>query len=203
MSIKAESIVREHEALKKEAERRGISYEELLVEDNIRLAYHIAHKYKSNIVPLDEAVSASLEGLWKAAISYDPRKGVKFSHYAATCMQRAIFLVYRRDKKHAEVASLNALADKSREQSSELQDFAVSSVFDAPGDDSRFEELSDLKADLQWALSKLPEAYRKFLELRYTVQMTTKQISAAMGKGDSTLRGYRQQAFQRLRSMLS
>lgn len=77
---------------------------EQLVEDNIRLAYYAAQLYRNALMPFEDCLSAAMEGLWRAARTFNPEhrvkgKPVRFSVYAVTCIRNQIFLDYRARKK--------------------------------------------------------------------------------------------------------
>ena len=85
-----------------------------LAEENIRLAYYIANK---SSVPLDaeEKISLALLGLTKAAASYDPDKGIKFTTFATVVMTNELLMGLRREKRHFAIASLDQpLSDEHR-----------------------------------------------------------------------------------------
>ncbi len=70
-----------------------------LAEENIRLAYYVAHR---SMIPLENAekVSLALLGLTKAAGIYDPDKGIKFATLATAVMKNEIRMGYRKEHKH-------------------------------------------------------------------------------------------------------
>lgn len=53
-----------------------------LVENNKKLVYKIARRFKTNPFDFDDLVQAGLMGLYRAACRFDITKGVKFSTYA-------------------------------------------------------------------------------------------------------------------------
>lgn len=78
-----------------------------LVRNNMGLAYYQLKKWGRSADV--EAQSAALEGLWKAARSYDASKNVAFSTYASVCIYNAIGMYMRGVKriKDHEVTSLD------------------------------------------------------------------------------------------------
>ena len=71
-----------------------------LVEDNVKLAYHIAHKYfrgASELISFDDLAAEAMYGLVRAAQTFDPAKG-RFSTYAGLCISNSILLAIRRTK---------------------------------------------------------------------------------------------------------
>lgn len=61
-----------------------------LVENNKRLVYKIARRFKTNPFDFDDLVQAGLMGLYKAARRFDVTKGFKFSTYATHFILGAI-----------------------------------------------------------------------------------------------------------------
>lgn len=61
-----------------------------LVENNKRLVYKIARRFKTNPFDFDDLVQAGLMGLYKAACRFDITKGAKFSTYATYFIVGAI-----------------------------------------------------------------------------------------------------------------
>lgn len=71
-----------------------------LVEDNIRLAYYIAQKWRKKLgnksmFMIDEISSDCLLALVKAAKAFDPEKGVRFATFAARCMENEVLMSIR------------------------------------------------------------------------------------------------------------
>ena len=64
-----------------------------LVEENLKLVYEVAHKYKylcCTTVDFEDLVSIGYIGLIRASQSYDDTKNVKFSTLAFVCIKNAI-----------------------------------------------------------------------------------------------------------------
>lgn len=78
-----------------------------LVEDNIKLAYHVAHRYSLNVLDEDIFQLACL-GLCKAARAFDPKKEIQFGTFSYYCIENEILMGLRHVRKHKDVASLNA-----------------------------------------------------------------------------------------------
>lgn len=72
-----------------------------LFEDNIRLSYYLAERWKSSFPPSmwDELVSEAMLGLWKAAVTFNPHKGTRFGSYGSTCINNQLRMLYRTRKK--------------------------------------------------------------------------------------------------------
>ena len=64
-----------------------------LVEENLKLVYEVAHKYKylcCTTVDFEDLVSIGYIGLIKASKAYDDTKNIKFSTLAFVCIKNAI-----------------------------------------------------------------------------------------------------------------
>lgn len=61
-----------------------------LIEHNLRLAAHIAKKYRAPGRDIDDLISIGSIGLIKAVGSYDPTKGKSLAAYAGRCIENAI-----------------------------------------------------------------------------------------------------------------
>lgn len=84
-----------------------------LISDNIGLVYTQLHRF--NRAYDDEAFSLGLEGLWKAACTYDNTKNVAFSTYASVCIYNSIAMYLRHlcTQANKPVSSLDANIDDS------------------------------------------------------------------------------------------
>lgn len=73
---------------------------ERLVSSNMMLAYSIANKYRGSSMNMADLESAAMFGLAKAAVSYDPSRGIRFSSFAAPCIKNEIRMELRKARKH-------------------------------------------------------------------------------------------------------
>ena len=62
----------------------------LLIESNLRLALHIANKYRKTRVNMEELIQEANVGLCKAVDKFDYSKGFRFSTYATWWIKQAI-----------------------------------------------------------------------------------------------------------------
>ncbi len=70
-----------------------------LIEHNVRLVAHIAHKFANTGIPIDELISIGSIGLIKAIDSFNPKKNVKLGTYVAKCVENEILMLLRRNSK--------------------------------------------------------------------------------------------------------
>ncbi len=68
---------------------------DILIERNLRLVAHIAKKYTSPTLSLDDLISIGTIGLIKGINSYNSNKGVKLSTYVSRCIDNAIFTCWK------------------------------------------------------------------------------------------------------------
>ncbi len=72
---------------------------DILIERNLRLVAHIAKKYTSSTLNLDDLISIGTIGLIKGINSYNSAKGVKLSTYVSRCIDNEILMYLRSSKK--------------------------------------------------------------------------------------------------------
>lgn len=77
-----------------------------MVEDNIKLAYHTANKWKGVPIEYDELISLCEFGLVKACITFDEKYNVKFCTYAVIVMENEIRQYIRKNARHTFAISL-------------------------------------------------------------------------------------------------
>ena len=61
-----------------------------LILHNLRLVVYLAKKYENSGVPAEDLISIGTIGLIKAVESFDCTKKIRFSTYAARCIENAI-----------------------------------------------------------------------------------------------------------------
>lgn len=71
----------------------------LLIEHNLRLVIYIAKKFTNTEFPMDELIASGNLGLVKAAQTFDPKKKIMFSTYAARCIKNEMLMCLRYDQK--------------------------------------------------------------------------------------------------------
>jgi RNA polymerase sporulation-specific sigma factor len=62
----------------------------LLIERNLRLVAHMIKKYYGGAKEQEDLISIGTMGLIKAINTFDVEKGIRFSTYAARCIENAI-----------------------------------------------------------------------------------------------------------------
>ncbi|MBE7058093.1 MAG: flagellar biosynthesis protein FliA [Ruminococcaceae bacterium] len=61
----------------------------ILIEHNLRLVAHVAKKYVSPVLPMEELISVGTIGLIKAVSTFKAEKGNKIGTYAVRCIDNA------------------------------------------------------------------------------------------------------------------
>lgn len=87
---------------------------ELLVTENMGLAGYMAKRFLNTGIDYDELRSISYLGLTKAAGSFNAEKG-KFTTYAIRVIQNEILMYLRRNKKHRQCVSYDAMMRSDNE----------------------------------------------------------------------------------------
>ena len=69
-----------------------------LVEENINLAYFVAHRFKNTNLEFDDVKAIACLGLVKAAIAFQPDRGLVFNTLAVKVITNEILMQLRREK---------------------------------------------------------------------------------------------------------
>ena len=156
-----------------------------LVEENIKLVYHLLHKH--HLAYDEEAISVAMEGLLNAANTYDDKKNIQFSTYASVVIYNSLNHYLRSSKakkRTAVIVSINEIA---------FCDTDVT-IEDTLGDDSYSPEVEignkELRITLQKAFKKifdeLPnQASKDIIRLWQKSDYTATQVELASATGVS------------------
>lgn len=91
---------------------------DLLIERNLRLVAHMVKKYYSSTNDQEDLISIGTMGLIKAIHSFDPEKGIRFSTYAARCIENEILMYFRSARKLQAEVFLSDPIDSDRDGNS-------------------------------------------------------------------------------------
>ena len=98
-----------------------------LIEKNMRLVAHIVKKYTSTERDYinEDLISVGTIGLIKAVDSFDIERNVRFSTYAAKCIDNEILMLFRQDKKKEREVSLKDIIgeDSEKKQPDAVEDY--------------------------------------------------------------------------------
>ena len=78
-----------------------------LIEHNLRLVAHIAKKYDSKQVDMDDLISIGTIGLIKGVDTFSPTKKVRITTYCARCIENEILMYFRKNNKYTKNISMN------------------------------------------------------------------------------------------------
>ena len=78
-----------------------------LIEHNLRLVAHIAKKFDTTYVSLDDLISIGTIGLIKGIDTYSSSKGTKITTYVARCIENEILMYFRANSKTFKNISIN------------------------------------------------------------------------------------------------
>lgn len=135
-----------------------------LVNDNIKFAYHIAKQYiKPGGAEPDELRAASLLGLVRAAHSFDPTKGYKFTAYAAISCHNEIRYYLRSwsNQTSKNVSIHTPIPHTENDNGDELE------ILDTIEDKQDFVYDLAMTDAIHYALLALTDREREIIELRY------------------------------------
>ncbi len=78
-----------------------------LIEHNLRLVAHIAKKYESKYISMDDLISIGTIGLIKGVDTFIPSKNVKITTYCARCIENEILMYFRKNNKYSKDISID------------------------------------------------------------------------------------------------
>lgn len=78
----------------------------ILIERNLRLVAHVVKKYQGTDEDMDDLISIGTIGLIKAVSTFDDKKSVRLSTYAARCIENELLMLLRSKKKYGKEVSL-------------------------------------------------------------------------------------------------
>ena len=88
---------------------------EALIKGNLRLVLSVIQKFTNRGENLDDLFQVGCIGLIKAIDNFDINLDVRFSTYAAKCIDNEILMLFRQDKKKEREVSLNEPIGKDKE----------------------------------------------------------------------------------------
>ncbi|MBR3786108.1 MAG: RNA polymerase sporulation sigma factor SigK [Firmicutes bacterium] len=173
----------------------------VLIERNLRLVAHIARKYATPAIPVEDYISIGTIGLIKAVNTYSSKKSVRLATYAARCIENEILMSIRTSKKNRQEVSIS-LPIGTDKDGNEI------SLNDILGTDQ--DEVIDnltLKfqvKELYEKLEKLPPRERVIICLRYGLgpydRTTQREIAEKLHISRSYVSRIEKKALERLRA---
>ena len=176
-------------------------YRNKIVEDNLKLVSHIVKRYLLGTESsYQELFQIGCIGLIKAADTFNPDKGVKFSTYASTCIHNQIRMSFRPEKKRKQTYSLDVVVvDNGEDTPLTIQDLL-------PDPRNLFEEIdnSDLYEQLHEAVGELTDRQQTIIQARYLEDcpMKQKELCEILGLSQAQISRIERKALLKLRKLM-
>lgn len=90
----------EHKALIRLKVDNDETAKKILIEHNLRLVLHIAHKFENTELEFEDLVSIGTIGLIKGIDTFDINKKNKLSTYISSCINNEILMTLRKHRRH-------------------------------------------------------------------------------------------------------
>jgi RNA polymerase sigma-70 factor (ECF subfamily) len=146
-----------------------------------RLVYSVAYKVLGDAGLAEDATQQTFLQAWRAAGSYDPARAL--GAWLASIARRAAIDVYRRDRRHRGVASLDS-----------AESALVTTL-------PSVEQLSDVW-EVRQALEKLPDQDRDLIRLQHYAELTHSEIADELAIPLGTVKSRSFRAHRRLAGLL-
>ena len=152
--------------------------QENLVTENHNLIYHFIHKYN---LPIDEYYGDCALALCRAALKYESNRQSSFATFASVCIERAIFHIFRDNKRHdvGPILSLDALI--TPENSSNPESFSDQLTTGLSAYDELLPyELSDILNPLEYTMSHMAASGYTQREIGSILNCSQAQVSRTL-----------------------
>ena len=137
----------------------------ILIERNLRLVAHIAKKYISTGVELDDLISIGCIGLIKGINSFNSEKSIKLATYVAKCIENEILMYLRSNKKRNGDVYLNEPIGKDKDDN----EITLQEILE--NDMRNIEDEVDVKIKIKNMYTKMKSVLKKrereIIELRF------------------------------------
>ncbi|MEG1027713.1 MAG: sigma-70 family RNA polymerase sigma factor, partial [Oscillospiraceae bacterium] len=173
-----------------------------LIEHNLRLVAHISKKYYSKTNDQDDLISIGTIGLIKAVNTFNLDKGIRFSTYAARCIENEILMHFRVIKKSAGDVYFPENADSDTENS-------ILNSSDCFGDEDELIDNLDLKIKTEKLYSNidkfLNEREKEIIKYRYglygVTPLTQKEVAKKLNISRSYVSRIEKKSLENLRKI--
>lgn len=179
----------------------------LLIRHYLRLAVCIAGRFHGKGQAEEDLISIGTIGLIKAAQGFDPKKGGRFSSYAARCIENEIRMYLRKNRGHTQELSLDGAmgAGDPNHREPQLPDVL------GTDEDIVYQHVENHLEHqrLVRALWTLPRRERTVIDLRFGLShplgqtLTQKDTARRMGVSQSYLSRWEKRILRQLRQLLS
>ena len=187
------------------------SAQQNLITNNIRLLHWVSMRIynrspfiRARLGSVDEAVSAGSMGMVKAAQLYDKRRGIKFSTYAASCIEKNIIRAAQlATVVHVPVNFHSPSNAKRKERFAAKADAALNCQSLPSGlEVATFDDLPADNEKLIEAVETLPEREKFVIKLRFWSRLTLTAIGEELGMTREGVRQIQLRAITKLRDQL-
>ncbi|MBQ6897250.1 MAG: sigma-70 family RNA polymerase sigma factor [Oscillospiraceae bacterium] len=176
-----------------------------LIKHNLRLVAHVVKKYYQGPIENDDLMSIGTIGLIKAVQSFSFDKSVRFSTYAAKCIDNEVLMAMRKIKQTENTVYLEESADPDNKSNGKmtLKD-SIQDSFQL----GEYCEYHDLKTDmLKAVLDKLDARQRQVIVMRYglfgNIPQTQQQVCEKLDISRSYVSRIEKKAIEILRESLT
>jgi RNA polymerase sporulation-specific sigma factor len=168
-----------------------------MAEANIGLVLFVASRFP-NIDP-ETAIEIGIEGLVKAARTFDPVKKVKIASYAAVCIKNQLLMFLRKEKSGRGTISMESYISTDKE-GNELR---LEDVVADKDPKAMVSGLTDSLMDLKRAFHKLSARDKKLITMFFYEELTQKEIGIRLGLSQSYVSRLLKRILFCLRSIMS
>ena len=165
-----------------------------LVLDNQKLVYHVI-KRLNLYNKLEDYFDIGLIGLCKAAQTFKPENGSRFSTYACVCIRNDILMEIRNENRQCDAyaISFSSIISSSKDNDLSLED--ILSDYELENDILNREELISLITSIE----KLNEEDKTIINLYFYQNKTQKQIAQILNMSQANASRRIQRALNNLR----
>lgn len=176
-----------------------------LIEKNMKLVYHVAHKTKNIPMEFDDIVGFGMIGLVKAANDFDPSRGNKFATVAVTYIQNEIFIELRKEarRKGLKLEGVTAVSIHTEVSQKGKKNLSYEDIIeDVHATIDKELLFQDSLEDLMDALETLPEKEKISIIHFYGIgekKKTQNEIAKILNVSQSHVSRYVRQGIKKLR----
>lgn len=169
-----------------------------LFEENMKLVYYIARRYKtkSNALYFEDYVQEGMLGLWRASNTYDSSKGYTFATYASTCITNNILMYFRKFNRpiYRHLVSYDTVF---RDKDGELKEFER--FLEDPNSGKEYEAVDDRLSVTDKTLSVLTKREREVLHRIFYLDEKQADVARSLGCSQSYVSRLQQSALKKLK----
>ena len=193
----------EEESLVRKCNCGDIEARNKLIEHNLRLVVFLSKKYDGSMYDLEDLVSIGTIGLIKAVKTYKLDKNIKLATYASRCIDNAILMFLRKNKKRNSEISFEDSINFDKE-GNELH---IEDVFGTEEDIvEKSIENKDNKILLEKEVDKLDQRDKDIIIERYGLfgkkELTQKELAEKLSISQSYISRIEKKVIKKLRFLM-